>query len=117
MKCPDCKEGDIVEKKARRGNIFYGCSEYPKCEFTSNYKPIDEKCPECGHPFLVEKNLKSGAVIACPNRAAGDEEEAPKRRRKKKTEGDEKPAVKCTYSRPAPPPPEAGTSATPSVEA
>ncbi|HLQ52288.1 MAG TPA: hypothetical protein VK129_12370, partial [Terriglobales bacterium] len=77
--------------------------------------PIDEKCPECGHPYLVEKNLKSGAVIACPNRAASDEEDAPKRRRKKK--GDDKPdkpAVKCTYSRPVLPP-EAGTSAAPSI--
>jgi DNA topoisomerase-1 len=101
MKCPQCKEGELVEKKARRGNIFYGCSEYPKCDFTSNWKPIDEKCPECGHPYLVEKNLKSGPVIACPNKG-GDEEDQPKRRRKKAAEG--KPAVKCDYSRPAPTP-------------
>ena len=101
MKCPQCKEGELVEKKARRGNFFYGCSEYPKCDFTSNWKPIDEKCPECGHPYLVEKILKSGPVIACPNKG-GDEEEQPKRRRKKAAEG--KPAVKCNYSRPVPTP-------------
>ena len=101
MKCPQCKEGELVEKKARRGNFFYGCSEYPKCDFTSNWKPIDEKCPECGHPYLVEKILKSGPVIACPNKG-GDEEDQPKRRRKKAAEG--KPAVKCDYSRPAPTP-------------
>ena len=101
MKCPQCKEGELVEKKARRGNFFYGCSEYPKCDFTSNWKPIDEKCPECGHPYLVEKILKSGPVIACPNKG-GDEEDQPKRRRKKAAEG--KPAVKCNYSRPAPTP-------------
>ena len=101
MKCPQCKEGELVEKKARRGNFFYGCSEYPKCDFTSNWKPIDEKCPECGHPYLVEKILKSGPVIACPNKG-GDEEDQPKRRRKKAAEG--KPAVKCDYSRPVPTP-------------
>ena len=101
MKCPQCKEGELVEKKARRGNFFYGCSEYPKCDFTSNWKPIDEKCPECGHPYLVEKILKSGPVIACPNKG-GDEEDQPKRRRKKAVEG--KPAVKCNYSRPVPTP-------------
>ena len=101
MKCPQCKEGELVEKKARRGNFFYGCSEYPKCDFTSNWKPIDEKCPECGHPYLVEKILKSGPVIACPNKG-GDEEDQPKRRRKKAAEG--KPAVKCNYSRPVPTP-------------
>ena len=101
MKCPQCKEGELVEKKARRGNFFYGCSEYPKCDFTSNWKPIDEKCPECGHPYLVEKILKSGPVIACPNKG-GDEEDQPKRRRKKAAEG--KPAVKCNYSRPMPTP-------------
>ncbi len=67
VKCPECKDGDLVEKKARkRGNSFYGCSNYPKCKFTSAHKPIAEKCPQCGSEYLVEKNLKSGLVIACP---------------------------------------------------
>ncbi len=66
VKCPKCKEGELVEKKARRGNIFYGCSNYPKCRFTSANKPIAEKCPQCGNEYLVEKNLKAGPVIACP---------------------------------------------------
>jgi DNA topoisomerase-1 len=68
VKCPDCKEGDLVEKKARKGNTFYGCSNYPKCKFTSANKPIAEKCPSCGNEYLVEKYLKSGPVIACPNK-------------------------------------------------
>src|SRR5437763_7312867 len=67
VKCPDCKEGDLVEKKARKGNTFYGCSNYPKCKFTAAHKPIAEKCPACGNEYLVEKYLKSGPVIACPN--------------------------------------------------
>jgi DNA topoisomerase-1 len=68
VKCPDCKEGDLVEKKARKGNTFYGCSNYPKCKFTAAHKPIAEKCPTCGNEYLVEKYLKSGPVIACPNK-------------------------------------------------
>src|SRR5438477_2108205 len=68
VKCPDCKEGDLVEKKARKGNTFYGCSNYPKCKFTAAHKPIAEKCPACGNEYLVEKYMKSGPVIACPNK-------------------------------------------------
>jgi DNA topoisomerase I len=77
VKCPDCKDGDLVEKKARKGNTFYGCSNYPKCKFTSANKPIAEKCPNCGSEFLVEKNLKSGPVIACPNKECDYERPAP----------------------------------------
>jgi DNA topoisomerase I len=69
VKCPDCKDGEIVEKRARRkGNTFYGCSNYPKCKFTSANKPLAEKCPTCGNEYLVEKTLKAGPVVACPNK-------------------------------------------------
>ncbi len=68
VKCPLCKEGDLVEKKARKGNTFYGCGNYPKCKFTSAGKPMAEKCPSCGSEYLVEKTLKAGPVIACPNK-------------------------------------------------
>ena len=101
----------MVEKKARRrGNTFYGCSNYPNCEFTSAYKPVAEPCPECGSPYLLEKYLKSGPVIACPNNKgrAAEEEEQPKKRRSKKTPAaaaaDAAAAVKCDYSRPLPTP-------------
>ena len=104
VKCPQCQDGELVEKKARRrGNTFYGCSNYPKCKFTSAHKPVAETCPQCGSPYLVEKNLKSGPVVACPNnkRTTADEDEKPKRRRKKVEE--EESAVKCDYSRPLQP--------------
>jgi len=68
VKCPLCKEGELVEKRARKGNTFYGCANYPKCKFTSASKPLPEKCPSCGNEYLVEKTLKSGPVIACPNK-------------------------------------------------
>ena len=56
------------EKRARKGNTFYGCGNYPNCKFTSAHKPIPEKCPTCGNEYLVEKFLKAGPVIACPNK-------------------------------------------------
>ena len=68
VKCPLCKEGELVEKRARKGNTFYGCGNYPKCKFTSASKPLPEKCPSCGNEYLVEKPLKAGPVIACPNK-------------------------------------------------
>ncbi len=102
VKCPQCKEGEIVEKKARRGNFFYGCSTYPDCDFTSAYKPVAETCPECGSPYLLEKTLKTGTFLVCPNSKRTESEE-PKRRAKKgkakEAKTAEVPAVKCDYSR------------------
>jgi DNA topoisomerase-1 len=77
VKCPLCKEGDLVEKRARKGNTFYGCSRYPKCKFTSANKPIPETCPSCGHEYLVEKTLKDGPVVSCPNKECDYERAAP----------------------------------------
>jgi len=77
VKCPLCKDGDLVEKKARKGNTFYGCGNYPKCKFTSAGKPLAEKCPSCGGEYLVEKMLKAGPVIACPNKECDYEREIP----------------------------------------
>ncbi len=112
MKCPKCGEGDIAERKARRGNVFWGCTNYPKCDFTSNYKPVPKKCPQCGSPYLVEKTLKDGVYLECPNKKkVAEEESAPKKRGKKAAETTEA-AVACSYSKRignAPPPPTAET--------
>ena len=109
--CPLCKDGELVEKKARRrGNLFYGCSNYPKCKFTSAYKPVAEQCPQCGSPYLLEKHLKSGSVLTCPNntRKAAEEDEPKKKTRAKKGKAAEEPetptTVKCDYSRSIPTP-------------
>jgi DNA topoisomerase-1 len=77
VKCPECKEGDLVEKRARKGNTFYGCGNYPKCKFTSAHRPIAEKCPSCGSEYLVQKFLKDGPVISCPNKECEYERQAP----------------------------------------
>jgi DNA topoisomerase-1 len=68
VKCPNCSEGEIVERRSKRGKTFYGCSRYPDCDFVAWGKPIPEKCPDCGSSFLIEKFLKAGAVAQCPNK-------------------------------------------------
>jgi len=109
MKCPKCGVGDLAERKARRGNIFWGCTNYPKCDFTSNNKPVAQACPKCKSPYLVEKVLKTGLYLECPNKKkAAEEEVAPKKRAKKATPAAAESAVVCTYSKrigDAPPPP------------
>ena len=102
VKCPDCKDGDIAEKKARRGNFFYGCTNYPKCEFTSAFKPVAEPCPVCQSPYLLEKTLKDGSFLVCPNNKRTTSEE-PKRKSKKKKETPES-TVKCDFSKLIAPP-------------
>jgi DNA topoisomerase-1 len=67
MKCPECSEGEIVERRSKRGKTFYGCHRYPDCAFVSWGKPVAEKCPECGSPYMLEKWLKAGPVLQCPN--------------------------------------------------
>ena len=60
--------GDIVERKSRRGKVFFGCANYPDCDFTLWNRPLPEKCPECGALFLVEKiTKKSGRQLICNN--------------------------------------------------
>ena len=103
VKCPDCKDGDIAEKKARRGNYFYGCTNYPKCEFTSAFKPVAEECPSCKSPYLLEKQLKDGTFLVCPNNKKTAAAEEPKRRGKKKKEVVES-TVKCDFSKLIAPP-------------
>jgi len=65
VKCPDCGDGDVIERTFKRYRKFYGCSNYPKCKFMVWDKPIAEKCPQCGADFLLEKWKKTGTVIYC----------------------------------------------------
>jgi len=67
MKCPECNEGEVVERRSKRGKTFYGCNRWPDCNFVTWGKPVQEKCPECGGPYMVEKWLKAGPVLQCPN--------------------------------------------------
>ncbi len=65
--CPNCSEGQVVERRSKRGKTFYGCNRYPDCDFVAWGKPLPEKCPECGSSYLVEKYLKAGPTAQCPN--------------------------------------------------
>jgi DNA topoisomerase-1 len=68
-KCPKCS-GDIVSRKTKgRGKEFYGCTNYPDCDFISHFKPLGQNCPKCGQ-FLVEKpDRKNGNHKVCINPA------------------------------------------------
>ncbi|HEY7000091.1 MAG TPA: type I DNA topoisomerase, partial [Candidatus Binatia bacterium] len=66
IKCPECKEGNIKERKSRWGKIFYGCDRYPECKFATWDKPIALACPDCGSPILLEKVTKrAGRTQRC----------------------------------------------------
>ena len=62
-KCPNCG-GDIVEKRSKRGKVFYGCNNYPKCKTAYWDKPTGEKCKECGN-MLTEKTTRNKTTIKC----------------------------------------------------
>ncbi|HWS54478.1 MAG TPA: type I DNA topoisomerase [Pyrinomonadaceae bacterium] len=61
---PGCR-GEILVKKSKRGKYFYGCSEYPKCDVVYWDKPVQEPCPQCNAPFLLEKTTKKGTTRYC----------------------------------------------------
>lgn len=66
VKCPKCEEGVIVERKSKRGTVFFGCDKYPNCDFTLWNEPTGETCPDCGS-LLVKKVLRKGTTITCSN--------------------------------------------------
>jgi DNA topoisomerase I len=77
VKCPECSDGEVVERRSKKGKTFYGCNRYPECNFVAWGKPIAEKCPECGSPYMVEKFLKAGPVWQCPNPECKHKQDAP----------------------------------------
>ncbi|WP_394137044.1 type I DNA topoisomerase [Cytobacillus oceanisediminis] len=64
VKCPKCKEGNIIERKSKKRRIFYGCDRFPECDFLSWDKPLPRNCPKCDN-LLVEKKLKKGVQVQC----------------------------------------------------
>jgi DNA topoisomerase-1 len=67
--CPDCG-GNIIRRRSKKGRMFYGCSNFPKCNFMSWDEPIEEKCPNCGGPMVKRKN-KKGTTIKCMDKECG----------------------------------------------
>lgn len=73
VKCPECA-GDVVQKQSGRGKVFFGCSSYPKCKFATWDRPVNEACPDCKSPYLLEKySKKDGVKVKCPNKDCGYE--------------------------------------------
>jgi DNA topoisomerase-1 len=65
--CPKCHKGTLMQRKSRRGKIFYSCSTYPGCDYAVWNEPIAEPCPNCGWPVLTIKTTKrSGTQKVCP---------------------------------------------------
>ncbi|RQD68223.1 MAG: type I DNA topoisomerase [Tindallia sp. MSAO_Bac2] len=70
MACPTCKTGEVVERKSKKGRLFYGCSRFPECRFVSWSRPVEEKCPECSSHMTL-KRLKKGDQFVCSNSECG----------------------------------------------
>ncbi|AJS59180.1 type I DNA topoisomerase [Paenibacillus sp. IHBB 10380] len=62
--CPACKEGHVVERRSKKGRIFFGCNRYPECEFVSWDRPSLKPCPKCDS-LMVEKRNKQGVKLQC----------------------------------------------------
>jgi DNA topoisomerase-1 len=67
ISCPEKNcDGEIVERRSRRGKLFYGCSQFPKCEFATWDKPVAKTCPQCDAKILLEKTTKKeGTFLTC----------------------------------------------------
>jgi len=72
--CPKCAEGKIIERRSKKGRIFFGCDRYPGCDYVSWDKPTGKPCPSCDG-MLVEKKNRSGGKLLCPG--CGHSEELP----------------------------------------
>lgn len=70
VQCPECREGEMVQRRSRKGRVFYGCSSYPDCTFVSWSKPLKEECPECGS-FMVEVRGKKIEEKRCSVKDCG----------------------------------------------
>jgi DNA topoisomerase-1 len=77
VRCPE-DGGEIVERRTKRGRVFYSCNNYPACKFATWYKPVNKNCPECGANILVEKKTKKEEVLACLKKGCRYKEEVQK---------------------------------------
>ena len=96
--CPECGEGEMMEKKSRYGKIFYSCNRYPKCKYALWNPPKEEPCPKCAWPLTEIKTTKRwGTVQRCPQENCDWEKvliEPEKKTPAKKAPVKKKPAVK-----------------------
>lgn len=70
VKCPQC-EGDVVIRRSKKGRRFYGCSNYPECDFVSWDQPVEDKCPQCAN-YMVQKNARNKKqYLKCSDKECG----------------------------------------------
>lgn len=70
--CPQCQEGEIVEKRSRKGKTFYACNRYPTCQYALWNPPVAKACPKCQWPIVTHKSTKrSGEQYVCPQEGCG----------------------------------------------
>jgi DNA topoisomerase-1 len=70
--CPSCTQGPLVERRSKRGRMFFSCGRWPDCAYSTWSPPVAETCPQCGFSILVRKETKrDGRVLACPQRGCG----------------------------------------------
>ena len=93
--------GDIAVRKTKRGDTFYGCVNYPKCDFASNLKLVNQVCPKCDSAYLLEVANAKGTYLVCPN----NREALPKRRPKKGAAVEAPTTPECSYQKKVGPPP------------
>ncbi|MGJ8581658.1 MAG: topoisomerase DNA-binding C4 zinc finger domain-containing protein [Psychromonas sp.] len=66
--CPSCKKGHLIARQSRFGKTFYACNNYPDCKYAVNDKPVNEFCPDCKWPILVERKTATATRIICPKK-------------------------------------------------
>lgn len=72
VECPKCHKSNILQRKSRKGKIFYSCGTWPKCDYALWNEPIDTPCPQCGWPILTLKITKrNGRQVVCPKEGCG----------------------------------------------
>ncbi len=70
--CPECREGELLQRKSRYGKLFYSCNRYPGCKYAVWNPPLAEPCPQCGWPILTLKTTKRrGTEKVCPQKECG----------------------------------------------
>ncbi|MGI4829867.1 MAG: type I DNA topoisomerase [Janthinobacterium lividum] len=92
--CPKCA-AEVAARKNKRGDTFYGCTRYPKCDFTTNQKLVGEICPQCNSPYVLELSDKDGTYLVCPN----NQDRLPKRRSKKAADEAQSTGPECHFEK------------------
>jgi DNA topoisomerase-1 len=89
MKCPICKEGEVIIKKSRTGKTFYGCERWPDCSFTSWDQPTEIKCPKSGDMMVIKRSKAGRSFMLCTNQECKHIMNVPKKKASEGKEGEE----------------------------